>query len=188
MESKMKKKLLILSLLLTSFSALAFNADILSNWPFSAPHVSDKDDLDSGYAVEGDILYDQTDNAFYGRNNSAWVELGGSAPSNLVTTSDSQEWGIESAFVEDGSSVGTVSRESGDWINGNCSESSSGIYVCTIQTGIFGDLPNCVVSSDSTTGSTVLVDSATQFTVTPRNSSGSKTPDDFNVICHGPRP
>ena len=48
------------------------------------------------------------------------------------------------------SAAGVVSGENVDWITGNCTNISTGQYLCPFNTGIFTATPNCVASHSAT--------------------------------------
>jgi|GEM_PF-5404186 hypothetical protein len=194
----MKKKIIFATALLVSAGAYAFNAGVTANWPFSAPHVKEKDNMDAAYFSAGDIVYDQADNKYYGLKNtgvgSAWVELGGTAASNIVTTSDNVEWGIESAKV---SASGVVSAESGDWIDGNGSVSDTSLFALTIKTGVFSSAPTCILTLVQSSGAAAYTikhnSEPTTTSLSVRTGWTSATVDftksalPFHIICQGPR-
>jgi hypothetical protein len=47
------------------------------------------------------------------------------------------------------SSTDVVSDENVDWINGNCTNASTGFQTCTFNSGIFSVAPNCTVTQNS---------------------------------------
>ena len=79
---------------------------------------------------------------------------------------------------------GTVSNESLDFINGNCTAANP--TVCTFNAGIFTVAPNCVASV-SNYNNTVFEVTPTSTTVTIRSMQGSSSADvatqTFNLIC-----
>jgi hypothetical protein len=87
---------------------------------------------------------------------------------------------IVSALVSD---TGVVSLESGDWLNGNCTNASPA--VCTFNSGIFSSTPVCVFSnaqSSTSEGGNIVV---TATTASIQFSSNVKR--NFQLICTGPR-
>ena len=47
---------------------------------------------------------------------------------------------------------GTVSRETGDWIDGNCTWSPTGTLTCDLVSGVFTQTPNCVANNQGSRG------------------------------------
>lgn len=69
----MKRKYAIGLVLSICMGGFAFGGQLLSIWPFSAPSLSDHTKISP--ANNGDIVYDSTDNRFYGRSNGAWISF-----------------------------------------------------------------------------------------------------------------
>lgn len=77
----MKRKILTAIII---FSALGAGAVAnVGGWSFFAPDVADKDAFST--ATEGDIVYDQSEDAFYGRTNSGWDQFGGAVALAIAT-------------------------------------------------------------------------------------------------------
>ena len=81
------------------------------------------------------------------------------------------------------SAAGVVSRETGDWLNGNCT-----IANCTINVGIFSNIPNCTLTAvalddiciaDATTTGNVNVPCYENGSGNINNGIGK------TLICHG---
>lgn len=110
---------------------------------------------------------------------------------NSIVTPSSGVVNIVSALVTDGSSTTTVSQETGDWINGNCTNGSAGNYTCTLVTGTFSGTPNCWASLLTTAGANRFISvqsvSASSVSVHTANGAGSDTDNDFNLFCMGPK-
>lgn len=146
-------------------------------------------------------LTKQNGNAIVGSNNvvsfkasvpiQGWAEnqrapsLVGSITSNSVSSLR-----MESAIV---ASTGVVNSELGgsDWINGNCSNSSSS-YTCTFTSGIFSTTPNCQVSTLAAAQTNIRHQisslSSANVIVMSRNVNNSTLADqDFVLTCIGTR-
>jgi hypothetical protein len=54
------------------------------------------------------------------------------------------------ALITDGAVTTTVSGENVDWINGNCTNASTGNYVCTFNSNLFTVPPVCVATTTAT--------------------------------------
>jgi len=93
---------------------------------------------------------------------------------------------VFSAKVTDGAATTTVSQENVDFINGNCTNATTGAYVCTFNTGIFTVAPNCTASSltaGGATGAKVGVVSSSSVTVNLVGGAGGALDGDFQLIC-----
>ena len=93
-----------------------------------------------------------------------------------------------SAYLSDGSGTAVVSRENVDWINGNCTNGSSGNYTCTLNSGVFAEIPNCVVvnaqGSPADASCSINATSTTSFNIGCRNQSNTTNADkDTLVFC-----
>lgn len=96
--------------------------------------------------------------------------------------------GVFSALIEDGSSTTTVSNETGNWIDGVCTNPGAGQYVCSFETGVFNDPPNCQVVSETSTGARCYLDAGTPATsslvdIQCVNASSSAADSDFRLTC-----
>lgn len=94
---------------------------------------------------------------------------------------------LVSALVSS-ASPGVVSREYGDWINGNCTRSgtSNHIATCTFETGFFTVAPNCFVSVNGTFDSrNIRVNSTSTNVVIRTYDGGSFEANEFTVMCQG---
>lgn len=80
----MMKKIAIL-LIFVSCAAYAVQQNIQS-WNFFAPHVADEQDL-NGVLNPGDIVYDKTENKFYGKTGggNSWAEFGAGSSGSVPT-------------------------------------------------------------------------------------------------------
>ena len=86
-------------------------------------------------------------------------------------------------------STGTISQETGDWVNGNASVASA-VYTITLNSSQFSSAPNCTVSSyGETTDVQANVESTSTSTIKVRtfNQAGSATAAAFMLMCMGPR-
>lgn len=108
---------------------------------------------------------------------------------NSVVTSAKAVWAHESAFV---SSADAVSRESGDWINGDCTNATTGKATCNINSGVFSDVPNCTCTAFTNGASSkendcfIQTATSSQLVIATTNDN---TPSNlhFTLMCHGPR-
>lgn len=87
---------------------------------------------------------------------------------------------IERVLVSD---TGVVSNESGDWINGNCTNAAP--TVCTFNSGTFSATPVCVASGNTAGNTEGLNVVSTSTTVSVQFNSNVKRI--FSLICMGPR-
>lgn len=86
-------------------------------------------------------------------------------------------------------STGTISQETGDWVNGNASVASA-VYTITLNSSQFSSAPNCTVSSyGETTDVQANVESTSTSTIKVRtyNQAGSATAAAFMLLCMGPK-
>lgn len=85
------------------------------------------------------------------------------------------------------SSVGVVSGENLDWLDGNCSNPTTGTYNCTIKTGIFTAIPNCTATAEGAVGgpntAMLNITSATALSAYLRNTSNGVQSSTWNLIC-----
>ncbi len=89
-----------------------------------------------------------------------------------------------SALVTDGSATTTVSNENVDFISGNCTNGSGGVYVCTFVSGIFNSVtPNCVATGEDQQQTRITASSASSITVNQLNGAGTASDGDFRVLC-----
>jgi hypothetical protein len=90
-----------------------------------------------------------------------------------------------SAKVVDSGASTTVSNENSNFINGDCTNPSTGTYVCTFVTGLFSVTPNCVAAVDDPRTIRVTSASNTSVTIVTYNSTTSVVSDanGFNLVC-----
>lgn len=139
----MKKIIGIFVLMCVSFSASAKKSEFtFAAFDFYAPIVTDKDSMNA--PQHGSIVYDTTDDGFFGLDSEGvWQSLGGSSGST-VTTPSATAPKLVSAKISNAGASDTVSNEFGAWINGNCDDNASaGKSTCTFETGYFSQVPNC---------------------------------------------
>lgn len=85
------------------------------------------------------------------------------------------------------SAAGVVSDENIDWINGSCTNPSTGIYLCTFRTSYFTVPPNCFANMDvagsgaSQSASAYLTSSSTVTVRTLAGGALGNTP--FTLLC-----
>lgn len=117
----------------------------------------------------------------------------GSPTPLLANTVVSPSAGIVKVAAASVSSADVVSNETGDWINGNCTNATTGLATCVFNSGIFSATPVCSVVSTSVNASGTSpfqceVDgtntSSSQVQVSCKQASSAvDTP--FNLICVG---
>ncbi len=90
-----------------------------------------------------------------------------------------------SAYVSDGSGTTTVSREMGEWINGNCTNPTTSNYVCTF-TNAFAQAPSCFTTADNN-GNAVQCNAHSETTtqVSVKCSDAGSIDSSFKIACHG---
>ena len=85
------------------------------------------------------------------------------------------------------SSAGVVSGKNVDWLDGNCSNPTTGTYNCTIKTGIFTVIPNCTATAEGGVGSPntaiLNITSVTALSAFLRNTSNGVQSSVWNLIC-----
>ena len=97
---------------------------------------------------------------------------------------------LYSAFITDGAGTTTISREIGTFINGVCSNSVLGEYVCPFEDGAFSATPNCSATIEVASGNnrsiTISAISNSSITLNGRDQQTSTAVDaNFMLICHG---
>ena len=116
----MKPILLCLILLGTGIS-VAKEYNITMSWPFFAPDVADEQDLNSVLGA-GDIVYDTTENKFYGKTGTgnSWADLGATGTTNKferkALTSDVTGTGVLSDLTFNNLVTGKFYRISGQFL------------------------------------------------------------------------
>lgn len=85
-------------------------------------------------------------------------------------------------FSAKATSAGVVSAENIDWINGNCTNPSTGNYTCTFKTGIFTVAPNCWIAEPGPSQSSVT-SSLTTVSYELRNGAGVLVNGAAGVAC-----
>jgi hypothetical protein len=94
-----------------------------------------------------------------------------------------------SARIDGSVSPSTVTKENIDWIVGDCTRVANGNFDCTVPSGLFTTVPNCIGSRDSTAGATwgVTFDTANSTTTNLKfrliNEAGSGFNSAFYVMC-----
>lgn len=91
----------------------------------------------------------------------------------------------ETVYSANSSSGGTISRENVDFINGNCGVTSTSIYTCSFVSGVFTQIPKCVVTSVHASGrlGSIISQSTSQIVVRTFDDSGANVAMDWNIIC-----
>lgn len=111
--------------------------------------------------------------------------VGATDPTSVIatcTTIDCEtEFGVK---VVDGAVTTTVSNENLDWINGNCTNASTGVYVCPFNTGVFSVAPNCTATDMTGSGhARIGAVSNTSVTVNGFGTGGGGLDVDFQLSC-----
>lgn len=110
-----------------------------------------------------------------------------SAPNlvNSVVTPSNGVIQIVSAQID---SSDAVTNETGDWINGNCTNATTGRATCTINSGIFASTPNCMGSTNedsvNATSVSIISVSTTSVVVETAGTAGAYN-GGFNLFCMG---
>lgn len=110
------------------------------------------------------------------------------APILLGSITSSQVGALRQEIAQFGS-TGTISKETGDWVNGNASVASA-VYTITLNSGQFSSAPVCVTSSygeATDVQANVESTSTSQVKVRTFNQAGTATAAAFGLICVGPR-
>lgn len=84
--------------------------------------------------------------------------------------------------------TGTVTQDLGDLINGNCSNGTTGLYVCTYNSNKVTATPSCVANNNTGDSIAISTQSASTSGVTFRvitTTTGALTNFGFDAICHG---
>lgn len=140
-------------------------------------------------AILGEIVYDTSDNKFYGRKDGvtpSWVEIATAAGSTIV---------VHSANIAAPSGGNcTATEKTGDWISGTPSSPDTGRCTITLNNGTFNSAPSCTCSTPDVVSQSVLcavtASSATSVTIRTVNNDPSlsgPTPygSDISIICVG---
>ena len=108
--------------------------------------------------------------------------IGNLTPTEFVQTPGSVKPVTYSAEV---GTTGTVSKEVGDFINGNCTGVSP--RTCTFETGAFASAPNCTVSAFSTGPRFATIESVSTTTIVVQayTDTGADNNNIFSLVCHG---
>lgn len=128
--------------------------------------------------TSGDVLWLETVRIpIEGWNNSNII-IG--SFNGLQTCTDTKS--CTDTFSVDVSSTGVVTKENIDWINGNCTNSSAGVYSCPFNSGIFTVAPNCV-SNGQLQGGTYATGSVGSADLAIRNTGGVLANGQFTLVC-----
>jgi hypothetical protein len=154
----------------------------------------------SGVSTDVDVVFGTTRDVggnswsgIAGTDNFKWrlkkIKNGLSAPL-LVGSVTSNSSGLERAEHAHVSSTGTVSGESGDWVNGNASIASN-VFTITLNSGMFSSAPVCLCTPESSSAlylkqcqATSATSVSVLWTQTDNAANGVK---DFGLFCVGPR-
>jgi hypothetical protein len=105
---------------------------------------------------------------------------------NSVTSNSTGAERIERAQV---GSTGTITLESGDWINGSASVASA-VYTITLTSGIFSAAPVCqAIIYGDTTNYNAVIESASTSTIKVRtfDTANAASASAFHLLCMGAR-
>jgi hypothetical protein len=86
-------------------------------------------------------------------------------------------------FVANVSATGVVSGENFDWINGNCSNTSTGNYTCNFNSGIFEAQPVCQASLSGDGREINSTETVLGITIASRSSGGTLVNYPFALKC-----
>ncbi len=168
-----KKIFMFLTALAIPVAVIATNSDLL-NFDFIAPIVLDESDAPN---QSGLIYYDI---------GSGLKVVNPEGEHELLAPVGGANWAVFSALITDGSSVGTVSNESSDFIDGNCTNPSVGNYTCTFEE-LFSSTPNCVGTSLDHQSLRITSVNSSSVTINIQNTDSTNLDGDFMIICQGPQ-
>lgn len=108
---------------------------------------------------------------------------------NSVVSAYAGVWSSQSARIDGTVSPSTVSQESGDWIDGDCTRNATGRYTCTIKAGVFSSAPNCFgnVEVDGTTSASVNIISLSSTQLVVETAASAQANWAFYIKCEGPK-
>lgn len=95
---------------------------------------------------------------------------------NCIGTSN-----CENVFSATVSSIGTVSAENVDWINGNCTNANP--LVCTFNTSLFSAVPSCTATAVSGRIVNISAISTSSISIQGVDDAGSATQYGFHIVC-----
>ena len=81
------------------------------------------------------------------------------------------------------SSADAVTEENISFINGNCTNATTGRGTCTYDTGIFSVTPNCLLTGDNGEIVYIVTQSSSAITYETRNSAGVAVNYAVNISC-----
>ena len=174
------KKLLIATILLGSIGVFASQFEIMGGWSFFAPGVSNEQDYNILDA--GDIVYDTTEDKFYGKTGSGnnWVEFGATATDSVKTPGATNPV-LVSALVTSGS---TITEEDDNFLS-SCAKNSTGTYSCDFTGSYWDSTPHCWIQASANARfsaiSSVSTSSVSLITLTASGLSDV----DFYLFCKG---
>jgi len=113
--------------------------------------------------------------------------IGNLTPTLFTQSPGSVKPVLVSALVTDGSSTTAVTEDTSDFINGNCTNPSSGDYVCTFTTDFWNGTPHCWMQMKTTNrNDTITAVSSNSVTPDVRTSDGDAAFDgSFWLFCKG---
>jgi hypothetical protein len=182
------KKLLLMVVSIISINAHAkVNPELrMRGLNFNAPTIDDKANVSD--PKMGEIIYDTSDNAFYGNtdgSSSGWAAL--SSPSlNNIVTSDSDTILLHAVVTcsSSSSSGGAAWVTLGNIASGKCN--------LTFTSGAFASAPTCVTSASTNAanavGANIQATSTTAGSISYTCSGSPCSSFAANVICVGARP
>jgi hypothetical protein len=154
---------------------------------FEAPIIDGKSNVYN--PVAGEIIYDQSDSTFYGRNHSNnWQALGGS--SALQTPGGGNENLGRARIAACTSSPCTITRQSGTTSNyiSSVTRASAGSYTATIVSGVFSETPTCFCSTEvGGQFCSPAPGSATSVSIQITDHAGAQQDPAFSLFCFGAR-
>ena len=90
---------------------------------------------------------------------------------------------VFSAYMADGAASGDISNENVNFINGNCTNPSAGVYVCSFNSGIFTVAPNCTATSAVTNHIVINTTTSSAISYTVKNDAGTLTDTNLFLSC-----
>lgn len=84
------------------------------------------------------------------------------------------------------SSADVVSAENVDWITGDCTNATAGVFTCNINAGVFGLVPNCQVTPGAGTSACIINNTSTNTQITGVcyvSNTGTNTNTEVILSC-----
>lgn len=140
----------------------------------------------NGKVKAGDVLRAHT-NTSGNENPDRWrlsIKATPLEPTLLATDFCQDLADCTTIFSAKVSSAGVVSDENVHWIDGDCTNPSTGVYECPVKSGFFSQVPNCKIAhSEQPQGSIETTTSTTTINYSLRNSAGSLVNGAAGIFC-----